>query len=118
MSGITVKNFAAYETIPLTCVANTSVSAKFKLQGSFNLPDIMVVNNGSTIAFVGYGSSITQPSVTVAAQAPGLTGTTNCTPILPGAIMVLSKDEIEQSDTVCAYSTGTSQLYFSSGVGN
>ena len=118
MSGLTVKNFAAYETIPLLCVGSQSVSAKFALPGSWNSPDILVANNGTTIAFVGYGSSITQPGVAVTATAPGLTGTKNCTPVLPGAIMILSKDEIEQSDTVCAYSTGTPQLYFTAGVGS
>lgn len=115
MSGATVKNFAAYETIPLLTVANTSVSAVFKLPGSWELSDVMISNNGSTVAFVNFGRA---SNGAVTAQTPATTGTLGATPILPGQTMVLSKDEIPQSDTCAAFSTGASQLYFTSGIGN
>lgn len=119
MSGITVKNFAPYETIPLLCVANNSVSAKFALPGSWACPDVMISNNGTTIAFFGLFSAQANPVLATTATAPALTGTIFATPILPGETMVISKDEYAQgADTVAAFSTGTPQLYFTAGIGS
>lgn len=115
MSGITIKNFSDYETVPLTLVANTPGSVSFALVGSIDEPDVMVTNAGSTIAFVNFCNS----SKIVNAQTPGTGGTTGATPILAGATMVLSKNKAAlKNDTCCAISTGTPTLYFTSGVGS
>lgn len=116
MSGATIKNFAPYETVPLTLVANTSASVAFKLPGSWACCDVMITNNGSTIAFVNFGIASVGP---VTAQAPATTGTSNATPVLPGITMVLSKDEfVSGADTCAAFSTGTPTLYFTAGMGS
>lgn len=115
MSGITVKNFAPYETVPLTLVASVSGSVAFKLPGSWLCPDVMVTNSGATIAFVNFGVSALGA---VTAQTPATTGTLGATPVLPGETLVFSKDEfVTGADTCAGYSTGTPTLYFTSGVG-
>lgn len=115
MSGITIKNFSDYETVPLTLVANTAAHVAFALPASWSSPDVMVTNSGSTIAFVNFCNNANL----VNAQTPGTSGTLGATPVLPGATMVLSKNKsATYNDTCCAISTGTPTLYFSSGVGS
>lgn len=115
MSGITIKNFSDYETVPLTLVANTAATVSFALPGSWESPDVQIYNAGSTVAFVNFCYS----GKIVNAQVPGTNGTTGATPVPAGAIMVFSKNKgATYNDTCCAISTGTPTLYFTSGVGS
>lgn len=115
MSGITIKNFSDYETVPLTLVANTAAHVAFALPASWAEPDVMVTNVGATVAFVNFCNS----QNIVNAQVPGANGTLGATPIPAGATMILSKNKsATYNDTCCAISTGTPTLYFSSGVGS
>jgi hypothetical protein len=115
MSGITIKNFSDYETVPLTLTASTAGTVAFKLPGSWELPDVMVTNSGLTVAFVNFCNS----GRIVNAQSPATTGTIGATPVLAGETMILSKNKgATYNDTCCAISTGTPTLYFTSGVGS
>jgi outer membrane protein assembly factor BamB len=115
MSGITIKNFSDYETVPLTLVASTAATVAFALPASWGSPDVMVTNSGTTVAFVNFCNS----SKIVNAQVPGTNGTLGATPVLGGETMILSKNKgATYNDTCCAISTGTPTLYFTSGVGS
>lgn len=113
-------NFIPGETVPLNA-GTTSSSVKFVLSGSWSSRDVMVTNAGTAVAFVAFHSASATPTATLpVAGTNNINATNNCTPILPGAIMVLCKNNRAPDCTQCAAITvtGTTQLYFTAGVGN
>lgn len=105
-------NFLPYETIPVTASSSSS-SAAFTLAQSLVNDSVMIANVGSVTAFVAFGVG------SATAQLPAA-GHNNATPIPPGAIMVLKKNlGGKQADTCAAItSSGSAQLYFTSGEGS
>lgn len=100
-------NFTPGETIPLTATVS-GASASFALVQSVAYTDCMITNAGSTLVFVGFGSS--------PAQMPSLSGAANATPVPPGGSLVLRKGTHTQCSAICA--SGTVQLYFTAGQGS
>lgn len=112
-----LQNFIDGETVPLAATT-TNASVAFKLVGSWNARDVMITNAGTVAAFVTFGYS--GSGTAVVATIPGTTGTNRATPILPGAIMVLTKNKGRYSEDTCAAITasGSTTLYFTAGSGN
>lgn len=114
-------NFIAGETIPLLAGIASS-TARFFQPGSWSSRDCMVSNAGANIAFIAFHSETSANKTAVlpavATNAAGVTD--NSTPILPGETMVLCKNfRTPDCTTVAAITiTGTTQLYFTAGVGN
>lgn len=110
--------FLDYETVPLT-VTTTSASVKFKLPGSISdCQQVMVANEGLVTAFVAFGDSASN-TLTITAVTPATTGTVNCTPIMAGETLILTKNRTSRGADTCAAITasGNTNLYFTSGKG-
>lgn len=115
-SGITIKNFMPVgETIPLNATS-TSSYATFQSNVSSSQPDVLITNAGANVAFVGFGLA----SKGVTAYLPSTSGAFNATPVQPGNSMVFAKSQTQPNADTCAAitGTGTTQLYFTAGVGS
>ena len=104
------ENFTAGETVPLAA-GTSSTSVSFSLSQSAAYPDCLVVNTGSQLAFVGFGSG-----AQVQANAPGA-GAVNAVPVLPGEALILRKGVGNITCSALSQS-GSTTLYFTAGQGN
>ncbi len=107
------------ETVPLVVgTGAVSVSVAFFLPASARNFDVMVTNAGTKTAFIAFGDST---KGTVTAQAPGTNGTTNATPVLPGAIYNFQKNSDAVQANTCAAICNSGEnttLYFTSVQGS
>jgi hypothetical protein len=113
-------NFIPGETVPLNA-GTTSSSVAFVLPGSWSSRDVMVTNAGSNVAFVSfYSATVTATATLPVAAAVSTAATDNCIPVLGGKTIILCKNKQTPDCTQCAAitATGTSQLYFTAGLGN
>ncbi len=113
-SNVFVINSQAGETVPLAVTA-TSGYVTFALAASARNYDCIVTNAGTKVAFIAFGIGATIATV------PGTSGTTNATPILPGAIYTFQKStDAVKTDTCAAICGGsdTTTLYFTSVQGS
>ena len=115
-----LQNFIDGETVPLNA-STTSSSAAWVKVGSFGAKDVMIYNEGTVTAFVGFCNSADSPLPVAALPGTQTNANKNkCTPIPAGAVMILAKNVGSKfDDTIVAITrTSTAQLYFTAGQGN
>ncbi len=107
--------FAAFSPYGTVVIAATAASghASFTSALAMSANNVMVSNQTTGTVFVAFGSSSLG---TTAAAAPTGTESSNSTPVLAGAIMVLTKGA--ENDTVAVIApSANGSVYFTAGEG-
>ena len=104
--------FSPYGTLAVAA-SNSSAHASFTTALSLGANRVMVQNECTVTAYVAFGQAALG---TVTAAAPSGTESSNSTPVLAGAIMILTKGA--ENDTVAVIlPSSTGNVYFTAGEG-